>query len=81
MCPQDLCERHEKGVLNEHQRAIQKMGHYKKRQMSATRQTSVEAGTVEQLEQRILEVCGVIPVYKKVEHQALWNFSYLCANG
>jgi len=33
---QDLCERHEKGVLNDHQRALQKLGQYKKRKMSAT---------------------------------------------
>ena len=36
---QDLCDRHEKGLLNEHQRAIQKMGQYKKKKMSATVQT------------------------------------------
>lgn len=34
--PQDLCERHEKGVLQDHQRAIAKMGQYKKKKMSAT---------------------------------------------
>lgn len=39
---QDLCERHEKGVLSEHQRAIQKMGQYKKKKMSATVQSSNE---------------------------------------
>ena len=33
---QDLCDRHEKGVLLDHQRAIQKMGQYKKKKMSAT---------------------------------------------
>ncbi len=32
---QDLCERHEKGVLNDHQRALQKMGQYKKKKMTA----------------------------------------------
>ncbi|KAK6170518.1 hypothetical protein SNE40_018894 [Patella caerulea] len=51
----DLCDRHEKGVLNDHQRAIQKMGQYKKKKMSATVQGSAETGTVEQLEQRILD--------------------------
>lgn len=50
----DLCERHEKGVLNDHQRALQKMGQYKKKKMSATVQGAEQAGTVEQLESRIL---------------------------
>jgi hypothetical protein len=58
-CPicffQDLCERHEKGVLNDHQRALQKMGQYKKKKMSAT-VGGTETGAVEQLEQRILQV-------------------------
>jgi hypothetical protein len=36
---QDLCDRHEKGLLTEHQRAIQKMGQYKKKKMSATVQS------------------------------------------
>lgn len=42
---QDLCERHEKGVLSEHQRAIQKMGQYKKKKMSATVQSSNEVNS------------------------------------
>ncbi|XP_069125386.1 sorting nexin-8-like [Argopecten irradians] len=50
----ELCERHEKGVLHDHQRAIQKMGQYKKKKMSATVGTS-EVGAVEQLEQKILQ--------------------------
>lgn len=50
----DLCERHEKGVLHDHQRALQKMGQYKKKRMSATVATA-ETGTVEQLEQKILQ--------------------------
>ncbi|XP_021351053.1 sorting nexin-8-like [Mizuhopecten yessoensis] len=50
----ELCERHEKGVLQDHQRAIQKMGQYKKKKMSATVATS-EVGAVEQLEQKILQ--------------------------
>ncbi|KAK3089854.1 hypothetical protein FSP39_007091 [Pinctada imbricata] len=50
----DLCERHEKGVLSDHQRAIAKMGQYKKKKMSATVSTS-EVGAVEQLEQKILQ--------------------------
>ncbi len=52
---QDLCDRHEKGVLNDHQRALQKLGQYKKKKMSATVNSS-EVGAVEQLEQRILQV-------------------------
>ncbi|XP_076460047.1 sorting nexin-8-like [Babylonia areolata] len=56
----DLCDRHEKGLLNEHQRAIQKMGQYKKKKMSATVQTGAGEGAVEQLEQRILEQEGQI---------------------
>jgi hypothetical protein len=31
-----LNDRHEKGVLNDHQRAIAKMGSYKKKRMTAT---------------------------------------------
>ncbi|XP_029649490.1 sorting nexin-8 [Octopus sinensis] len=50
----DLCDRHEKGVLHDHQRALQKMGQYKKRMMSATVGTT-ESGPVEQLEQKILQ--------------------------
>ncbi|XP_076443374.1 sorting nexin-8-like [Babylonia areolata] len=56
----DLCERHEKGLVSEHQRAIQKMGQYKKKKMSATVQTGAGEGVVEQLEQRILEQEGEI---------------------
>ncbi|XP_060594865.1 sorting nexin-8-like [Ruditapes philippinarum] len=55
----DLCDRHEKGVLQDHQRAVQKMGQYKKKRMSATVQSS-EVGQVEQLEQKILEQEGQI---------------------
>jgi len=28
---QDLCERHDKGVVSEHQKAIQKLSQYKKK--------------------------------------------------
>ena len=52
---QDLCERHEKGVLHDHQRALQKLGQYKKKKMTATVNSS-ETSHVEQLEQRILKV-------------------------
>lgn len=41
---QDLCERHEKGVLQDHQRAIAKMGQYKKKKMSATVSSSEVGG-------------------------------------
>uniref|UniRef100_A0A3P9KAM6 Sorting nexin 8a n=1 Tax=Oryzias latipes TaxID=8090 RepID=A0A3P9KAM6_ORYLA len=50
----DLCERHEKGVLHEHQRALQKYGVMKRQMMSATVQ-SKEHATVEQLESRIVQ--------------------------
>ena len=30
-CMQDLCERHEKGVVTEHQKTIQKLNQYKKK--------------------------------------------------
>jgi len=30
-CVQDLCERHEKGVVVEHQKTIQKLNQYKKK--------------------------------------------------
>ncbi|RVE69762.1 hypothetical protein OJAV_G00080910 [Oryzias javanicus] len=50
----DLCERHEKGVLHDHQRALQKYGVMKRQMMSATVQ-SKEQATVEQLESRIVQ--------------------------
>ncbi|XP_059174908.1 sorting nexin-8-like [Physella acuta] len=53
----DLCERHEKGVLHEHQRAIQKMGQYKKKKLSSQ---NSETGAIDQLEQKILEQEGQI---------------------
>lgn len=37
---QDLCDRHDKGVLHDHQKAMQKMGQYKKKKMSAAVQNS-----------------------------------------
>lgn len=51
---QDLCERHEKGVLHEHQRALQKYGVMKRQMMSATVQP--KEVSVEQLESRIVQV-------------------------
>ncbi|XP_070617460.1 sorting nexin-8 [Erythrolamprus reginae] len=50
----DLCERHEKGVLHKHQRALQRYSLMKKQMMSATVQNK-EAESVEQLESRIVE--------------------------
>uniref|UniRef100_A0A4W3IE12 Sorting nexin 8a n=1 Tax=Callorhinchus milii TaxID=7868 RepID=A0A4W3IE12_CALMI len=51
---QDLCERHEKGVLHEHQRALQKYTSMKRQMMSVTVQ-SKEPLSVEQLESRIVQ--------------------------
>ena len=53
--PQDLCERHEKGVLHKHQRALHKYSLMKRQMMSAAVQ-SREPESVEQLESRIVEV-------------------------
>lgn len=53
--PQDLCERHEKGVLHEHQRALHKYSMMKRQMMSATVQPKEQA-SVEQLESRIVQV-------------------------
>ncbi|KAJ6640474.1 hypothetical protein lerEdw1_013701 [Lerista edwardsae] len=50
----DLCERHEKGVLHKHQRALHKYSMMKKQMMSATVQNK-EPESVEQLESRIQE--------------------------
>ncbi|XP_012376010.1 sorting nexin-8 isoform X3 [Dasypus novemcinctus] len=50
----DLCERHEKGVLHKHQRALHKYSLMKKQMMSAAVQ-SREPEAVEQLESRIVE--------------------------
>lgn len=52
---QDLCERHEKGVLHKHQRALHKYSLMKRQMMSAAVQ-SREPDSVEQLESRIVEV-------------------------
>lgn len=54
--PQDLCERHEKGVLHKQQRALHKYT-LMKRQMS-TALHGREPESVEQLESRIVEVLG-----------------------
>ncbi|XP_067937610.1 sorting nexin-8-like isoform X2 [Watersipora subatra] len=52
MAYRDLCDRHQKGVLNDHQRALNKMGSIKKKQMHATVRGSDGAG--ENFESRIL---------------------------
>lgn len=52
---QDLCERHEKGVLHEHQKALQKYSLMKRQMMSAAVQPK-EQVSVEQLESRIVQV-------------------------
>ncbi|KAL5019326.1 hypothetical protein ScPMuIL_005048 [Solemya velum] len=51
----DLSERHEKGVVQDHQKALQKMSQYKKKMVSASGQTTGEAAALEQLEQKILQ--------------------------
>ncbi|KAM8823936.1 sorting nexin-8a isoform 1-T2 [Synchiropus picturatus] len=50
----DLCERHEKGVLHEHQRALHKYSVMKRQMMSVTVQPKEQA-SVEQLESRIVQ--------------------------
>ena len=52
---QDLCERQEKGVLSDHQRALSKMGQYKSKKMKKTIGAG-ESDSAERIEQRILEV-------------------------
>ncbi|KAK3532692.1 hypothetical protein QTP86_028058 [Hemibagrus guttatus] len=51
---QDLCERHEKGVLHEHQKALQKYSVMKRQMMSAAVQPK-EQVSVEHLESRIIQ--------------------------
>ncbi|KAJ8253842.1 hypothetical protein COCON_G00204540 [Conger conger] len=50
----NLCERHEKGILHEHQRALQKYSLMKKQSMSSVTQPKEQAA-VEQLESRIVQ--------------------------
>nr|XP_012614418.1 sorting nexin-8 isoform X1 [Microcebus murinus] len=50
----DLCERHERGVLHKHQRALHKYSLMKRQMMSAAVQNR-EPESVEQLESRIVE--------------------------
>ncbi|KAJ8036787.1 Sorting nexin-8 [Holothuria leucospilota] len=51
----DLCERHEKGVLKDHQSALNKMANIKKKKMTATIKGGEHVGEVEQLSSRITE--------------------------
>ncbi|XP_075035648.1 sorting nexin-8 [Mixophyes fleayi] len=57
----DLCERHEKGVLHKHQKALHKYSLMKKQMISATVQNK-ESESVEQLESRIVEAKNAIIV-------------------
>ena len=50
---QALCERHEKGVLKDHQNSLQKMQQIKKRQIAA--QAKGQDYQVDQLESKIVE--------------------------
>uniref|UniRef100_A0A8C9W2S6 Sorting nexin 8a n=1 Tax=Scleropages formosus TaxID=113540 RepID=A0A8C9W2S6_SCLFO len=50
----DLCDRHEKGVLHEHQRALHKYSVMKRQAMTAAVQPKEQA-SVEQLESRIIQ--------------------------
>ena len=50
---QELCERHEKGVLKDHQNSLQKMQQIKKRQIAA--QAKGQEHAVDQLESKIVE--------------------------
>ncbi|XP_014681641.1 PREDICTED: sorting nexin-8-like [Priapulus caudatus] len=50
----DLCERLEKGVMNDHQRAIAKLGSYKKQVMKSTIK-GAEGGDMDRLESKIIE--------------------------
>lgn len=71
---QDLCERHEKGVLHKHQRALHKYGLMKRQMMSAAVQ-NCEPESVEQLESRIVEVGvgGVGPLgHASLPFAVLW---------
>uniref|UniRef100_A0A8C5R384 PX domain-containing protein n=1 Tax=Leptobrachium leishanense TaxID=445787 RepID=A0A8C5R384_9ANUR len=57
----DLCERHEKGVLHKHQKALHKYSLMKKQMISASVQNK-EGESVEQLESRIAEQENAIMV-------------------
>lgn len=71
---QDLCERHEKGVLHEHQKALQKYSVMKRQMMSAAVQPK-EQVSVEQLESRIVQVSLHVNIY--CTKQCLFFFVYM----
>ncbi|XP_007467474.1 PREDICTED: sorting nexin-8 [Lipotes vexillifer] len=68
---QDLCERHEKGVLHKHQRALHKHSLLKRQMMSAAVQNR-EPESVEQLESRIVEQENVIQTMELRKHFSLY---------
>uniref|UniRef100_A0A4W4DMW9 PX domain-containing protein n=1 Tax=Electrophorus electricus TaxID=8005 RepID=A0A4W4DMW9_ELEEL len=68
----DLCERHEKGVLHEHQRALQKYTVMKRQMMSAAVQPKEQ---VEQLESRIVQQENAIQTMELRNY-----FSLFCAH-
>ena len=51
----DLCDRHEKGVLHDHQRALGKLSQYKKRKSSGSSNGRISEDKNGNLESRILE--------------------------
>ncbi|XP_061605218.1 sorting nexin-8a [Phyllopteryx taeniolatus] len=57
----DLCERHEKGMLHEHHRALLKYGVMKRQMMSASAQPKEQA-SVEQLQSRIVQQENTIQI-------------------
>uniref|UniRef100_A0A8B9YKY2 Sorting nexin-8 n=1 Tax=Bos mutus grunniens TaxID=30521 RepID=A0A8B9YKY2_BOSMU len=67
----DLCERHEKGVLHKHQRALHKYSLMKRQMVSAAVQ-SREPESVEQLESRIVEQENVIQTMELRSHFSLY---------
>lgn len=75
---QDLCERHEKGVLHEHQRALHKYGVMKRQMMSATVQPK-EPASVEQLESRIVQVAFRLSrdYFSFIDARPFKSFSYV----
>ncbi|XP_068824127.1 sorting nexin-8 isoform X3 [Capricornis sumatraensis] len=69
----DLCERHEKGVLHKHQRALHKYSLMKRQMMSAAVQ-SREPESVEQLESRIVEETQLVHAYLPLTSHILGAF-------
>ncbi|XP_075421714.1 sorting nexin-8 isoform X3 [Ascaphus truei] len=67
----DLCERHEKGVLHKHQKALHKYSLMKKQMMNATVQNK-ETESVEQLESRIVEQENAIMIMELRNYFALY---------